>query len=169
MRQRGWGLLRTASLALLLALPASAPADEATPNVTSTELKEVAVEHQSDATIIHVTTSGPAKYRAEFMDSPNRLVVDLEDTVYAWRKTPLPVGQATVKEIRGSQYKKGVARLVLEFTRKVGYAIREDEDGLTIIVPTVVPPVPAAAQAVPQTSAKPAPEEPADPPAVATT
>src|SRR5713226_6228393 len=135
-------------LALLIMLPALALAEE--PTVTSaTELKQVAVEHQPDATIVHVTTSGAAKYHAEFMDSPNRLVVDLEDTVYAWRKAPLSVSEAPVKEIRGSQYRKGVARLVIEFTRKVGYAIREDEDGLTIVVAravaatdtTAVPPV----------------------------
>src|SRR6266581_3175384 len=124
-------------LALLIALPARTPAEE--PKLTSaTELKEVAVEHQPDATIVHITTSGAAKYHAEFMDSPSRLVVDLEDTVYAWRKAPLPVTEAPVKQIRGAQYRKGIARLVIEFTRKVGYAIREDEDGLTIVVPRVV-------------------------------
>src|SRR3989442_2433469 len=124
-------------LALLIVLPALTVAEE--PALTSAaELKEVAVEHQPDATIVHITTSGAAKYHAEFMDSPNRLVVDLEDTVYAWRKTPLPVTEAPVKEIRGSQYRRGVARLVVEFTRKVGYAIREDQDGLTIVVPRVI-------------------------------
>src|SRR6058998_104193 len=95
-------------------------------------------DHHADATIVHITTSGAARYHAEFMDSPSRLVVDLEDTVYAWRKAPLAVTESPVKEIRGSQYRKGIARLVIEFTRKVGYAIREDEDGLTIVVPRVV-------------------------------
>jgi len=137
IRQR-WGQWVTVwLLALLVMLPAPALAEE--PTLTSaTELKQVAVEHQPDATIVHITTSGAAKYHAEFMDSPSRLVVDLEDTVYAWRKTPLPVTEAPVKEIRGSQYRRGVARLVVEFTRKVGYAIREDKDGLTIVVPRVI-------------------------------
>src|SRR5207247_1695086 len=136
--QRRSGQWVTAGLlALLIALPARTPAEE--PKLASaTELKEVAVEHQPDATIVHITTSGAAKYHAEFMDSPSRLVVDLEDTVYAWRKAPLPVTEAPVKQIRGAQYRKGIARLVIEFTRKVGYAIREDEDGLTIVVPRVV-------------------------------
>ena len=124
-------------LALLVMLPAPALPEEPAVN-SATELKRVAVEHQPDATIVHITTSGAARYHAEFMDSPSRLVVDLEDTVYAWRKAPLAVTESPVKEIRGSQYRRGVARLVVEFTRKVGYVIREDEDGLTIVVPRVV-------------------------------
>src|SRR5436309_4483311 len=155
-------------LALLIVLPALTVAEE--PALTSAaELKEVAVEHQPDATIVHITTSGAAKYHAEFMDSPNRLVVDLEDTVYAWRKTPLPVTEAPVKQIRGAQYRKGVARLVIEFTRKVGYAIREDEDGLTIVVPRVAaadaPAAPARAPKSPAVAA--VPPEPKDAPSAA--
>src|SRR5712691_11808557 len=145
-------------LALLVMLPALAEE----PTLTSaTELKQVTVEHQPDATIVHITTSGAAKYHAEFMDSPSRLVVDLEDTVYAWRKTPLPVTEAPVKEIRGSQYRRGVARLVVEFTRKVGYAIREDKDGLTIVVPRVI----AATDST--TVPAPAPPEPTNAPSAA--
>jgi len=154
-------------LALLIVVPARTLAEE--PKLTSAaELKDVAVEHQPDATIVHITTAGAARYHAEFMDSPNRLVVDLEDTVYAWRKAPLPVTEAPVKQIRGAQYRKGVARLVIEFTRKVGYAIREDEGGLTIVVPRQV----ADASASPATASKNsvmavAPSEPTDVPSAA--
>src|SRR5712691_4296994 len=148
-------------LALLIVLPALALAEEPMPISALAELKEVTVDHQRDATVVHVTTSGAAKYRAEFMDSPARLVVDLEDTVYAWRTTPLPVTEAPVKEIRGSQYRRGVARLVVEFTRKVGYAIREDKDGLTIVVPRVI----AATDST--TVPAPAPPEPTNAPSAA--
>src|SRR5437899_2561407 len=167
--QRRSGQWVTAGLlTLLIALPARTPAEE--PKLASaTELKKVAVEHEPDATIVPITTSGPAKYHAEFMDSPSRLVVDLEDTVYAWRKAPLPVTEAPVKQIRGAQYRKGIARLVIEFTRKVGYAIREDEDGLTIVVPRVVADVSAAPKPLPLKSpvVAEAPAEPKDAPAAA--
>src|SRR3989475_6311284 len=167
--QRRSGQWVTAGLlALLIALPARTPAEE--PKLTSaTELKEVAVEHQPDATIVHITTSGAAKYHAEFMDSPSRLVVDLEDTVYAWRKAPLPVTEAPVKQIRGAQYRKGIARLVIEFTRKVGYAIREDEDGLTIVVARVVADASVTPKPLPLKSpvVAEAPAEPKDGPSAA--
>jgi type IV pilus assembly protein PilQ len=131
MLQAGWLAI------LLLLLPAAARANETAPDLAPAELREVAVAQLGESTIVQIKTTGAAKYRAEFMDSPNRLVVDLEDTRYAWRKAPLSVGQEPVKQIRGSQYRRGVARVVVEFTRKVGYAIREDVDGLAIVIPTM--------------------------------
>ena len=62
--------------------------------------------------------------------------IDFENTPYGWRKMPLAVGPDPVKQVRGSQYRKDVARLVVELTRKVGYAIREEPDGLVIVIPT---------------------------------
>lgn len=96
---------------------------------------------QPDTVTVFVKTSGAAKYQAELIDSPARLVVDFEDTTYGWRKTPLAVSSGPLKQIRGSQYRKGVARVVVELTRPVGYAIREDDDGLTIVIPTNMPPL----------------------------
>jgi type IV pilus assembly protein PilQ len=98
-------------------------------------LHDVTVVDQPDALLVRVKTAGPAKYRAELVDSPYRLVVDLEDTVYAWRKTPLIVGLEPVRQVRGGQYQGDVARVVVELTRKVGYVVRADDDGLAIIVP----------------------------------
>jgi type IV pilus assembly protein PilQ len=129
MLQAGW-------LVMLVLLPAAAGSNEVAPDLAPAELREVAVAQLGESTVVQIKTTGAAKYRAEFMDSPNRLVVDLEDTQYAWRKTPLSVAREPVKQIRGSQYRKGVARVVVEFTRKVGYAIREDADGLAIVIPT---------------------------------
>lgn len=123
-------------LAVLLISPAAVVAEEAAPDLALAQLSEVAVTQQAEATVVQIKTSGAAKYRAELMDSPSRLVLDLEDTLYAWRKVPLNVTREPLKQIRGSQYRKGVARVVVEFTRKVGYAIREDADGLAIIIPT---------------------------------
>jgi type IV pilus secretin PilQ/predicted competence protein len=114
-------------------------------------LRDVSVTAQPDGLLVRITTSGAAKYRAELMDSPDRLVLDLDDTTYDWRATPVTVADEPLRQIRGSQYRKGVARVVLEFTRKPGYAIREDADGLSVIIPraaprgteTAAPPAPA--------------------------
>jgi type IV pilus assembly protein PilQ len=107
-------------------------------------LHDVTVENQKDSLLVRVKTAGPAKYRAELVESPYRLVIDLEDTVYAWRKTPLVVGRDPVRQVRGGQYQGDTARVVVELTHKVGYVVRADDDGLAIIVPTTaaVPGVP---------------------------
>jgi type IV pilus assembly protein PilQ len=100
------------------------------------QLSDISVTTQEDTATIFVKTSAPPKYQADLIDTPTRLVIDFEDTEYSWRKTPLALSPAPLKQVRGSQYKKGTARVVIEFTRKVGYAIREDDNGLSIVIPT---------------------------------
>src|SRR5207237_5757505 len=73
--------------------------------------------------------------------------IDLENTVYAWRKTPLNVGKDPVKQVRGGQYRQGVARLVLDMSSSVRDATREESDGRAIVIPTAAPPAAAARSA----------------------
>src|SRR5712691_5228134 len=117
------------SVAAVLLVPA-------VPAAAQGVLLDVTVTSQPDALNIFVKTSTEPKYHAELIASPRRLVIDLEDTVYAWRRIPLTVGIDPVAQIRGSQYRKGVTRIVFDLTHDVGYAIREDEDGLAIVIPT---------------------------------
>ena len=126
---------RAFGLGLLLLVPAGTPA-VAQQAAATARLSDITVATQPDAVTVFVKTSAPAKYQAELIDSPARLVIDFEDTDYAWRKTPLNVAASPLKQIRGSQYKKGVARVVVQLDRKVGYAIREDDGGLAIVIPT---------------------------------
>ncbi|HSE91959.1 MAG TPA: AMIN domain-containing protein, partial [Methylomirabilota bacterium] len=158
------GLLLFPTLALAAAAETTPPSDAARAKVS-----DVTVTERSDSTRVHIRTTGAAKYRAEFIDSPWRLVIDLDDTVYAWRKTPLPIGKEPLKQVRGGQYRKGVTRVVVEFTRKSPYAIREDADGLAIIVPTVHAEAPndtasAAVAATPAPGPAPTPIPPAQAP-----
>jgi type IV pilus assembly protein PilQ len=122
-------VLVAVSVAFLLLVPVA-------PAKAQTVLSDVSVTSQPDALTVHVKTSREPRYRAELIGAPNRLILDLEDTVYSWRRTPLAVGTDPIREIRGSQYRKGIARVVFELTRSVGYAIREEDDGLAITIPT---------------------------------
>jgi type IV pilus assembly protein PilQ len=128
-------------------------------------LSDVTVTPHADSVTVFVKTSREAQYKADLVDSPSRLVIDLENTVYAWRKTPLNVGKDPVKQVRGSQYRQGVARVVLDLSRSVGYAIREESNGLAIVIPTAAPPAAAAAGNSPAMPAVPVPQDAA--PAVA--
>jgi len=140
-------------------------------------LSDVTVTPHPDSVTVFVKTSREAQYKADLVDSPSRLVIDLENTVYAWRKTPLNVGKDPVKQVRGGQYRQGVARLVLDLSRSVGYAIREESDGLAIVIPTAAPPAavarsaaaaaagPGAQEAPPAQAARPVQIAQATPPA----
>jgi type IV pilus assembly protein PilQ len=122
-------------------------------------LSDVTVTPHSDSVTVFVKTSREAQYKADLVDSPSRLVIDLENTVYAWRKTPLNVGKDPVKQVRGSQYRQGVARVVLDLSRSVGYAIREEPNGLAIVIPTAAPPATAAIGNSPTMPAVPVPQD----------
>ncbi|PYN33076.1 MAG: hypothetical protein DME01_19545 [Candidatus Rokuibacteriota bacterium] len=146
-------VLVVVSLALVLLVP-TGPGAQTDP----ARLSNVTVTPHPDSVTVFVKTSRDAQYKADLVDSPSRLVIDLENTVYAWRKTPLNVGKDPVKQIRGGQYRQGVARLVLDLSRTVGYAIREESDGLAIVIPTAAPPASAVSTNV--TPVTPAPQDP---------
>ena len=133
-------VLVVVSLALMFLVPTSTWAQ-----TEPVRLSDVTVTPHPDSVTVFVKTSREAQYTADLVDSPSRLVIDLENTVYAWRKTPLTVGKDPVKQIRGGQYRQGVARVVLDLSRTVGYAIREESDGLAIVIPTAAPPAAAPA------------------------
>jgi len=133
-------VLVVVSLALVLLVSTSTWAQNET-----ARLSDVTVTPHSDSVTVFVKTSREAQYKADLVDSPSRLVIDLENTVYAWRKTPLNVGKDPVKQVRGSQYRQGVARVVLDLSRSVGYAIREEPNGLAIVIPTAAAPAAAGA------------------------
>src|SRR4029434_9562010 len=124
-------VLVVVSLALALLLPTSSWAQ-----TEPARLSDVTVTPHPDSVTVFVKTSREPQYKADLVDSHSRLVIDLENTVYAWRKTPLSVGKDPVKQVRGGQYRQGVARVVLDLSRSVGYAIREDPNGLAIVIPT---------------------------------
>src|SRR6266850_1945842 len=147
-------VLVVVSLALVLLVP-TGPWAQTDP----ARLSDVTVTPHKDSITVFVKTSREPQYKADLVDSPSRLVIDLENTVYAWRKTPLNVGKDPVKQVRGGQYRQGVARLVLDLSRSVGYAIREESDGLAIVIPTAAPPVSAGSTNVAAAPAAPARQE----------
>ena len=118
-------------LAALVALPPVALGQGEPP----AELSEVVIVERDVAVEVWVRLSRPAKYQGELIDSPWRLVLDVEDTAYRWSVRPQPVAAEPVRELRGSQYRKGVARLVIELQRKVEYVVEQDREGLRIVLP----------------------------------
>ncbi|HKC08151.1 MAG TPA: AMIN domain-containing protein, partial [Methylomirabilota bacterium] len=99
------------------------------------QLKDVTIERAFDGAAVTVKTSGPTQYEAKLIDSPTRLVIDLTGATYSSSKSRWMSGVDPVKEVRGSQWRKGVARVVVEMNRAdVGYRIDETPDGLVIAV-----------------------------------
>src|SRR5688500_7454437 len=96
-------------------------------------LTDATVVEREGAVEVWVRLTRPSRYQAEVIDGPHRLVLDFDDTAYRWTTRPVPVTPEPVRELRGSQFKKGVARLVVELRRPAAYTIESDREGLRII------------------------------------
>src|SRR4029453_10561391 len=118
------------SLALLMLLGPALPAAAQ----SAVQLKNVQVESKSEGVTIKIATTGTPSYSASLIDTPARLVIDVTGAAYAWDKTRMNPDMPPIKEIRGSQWKVGTARVVVELTRKVGYRIEKGPDGLPVIL-----------------------------------
>jgi type II secretory pathway component HofQ len=111
------------------------------------QLKGVTVERQAEGVTVTLQTTAPVVYQAKVIDSPTRLIIDMDGTVYASPKARWMANLDPVKEVRGSQWKRGTARVVVELTRKVGYRIEDTVDGLVVILePSTSGQAPAAAR-----------------------
>ncbi len=99
------------------------------------QLNDVSIERAFDGAAVTVKTSGPTQYDAKLIDSPTRLVIDLSGATYSSSKSRWMSSVDPIKEVRGSQWRKGVARVVVEMNRNdVGYRIDETPDGLVVAV-----------------------------------
>jgi type IV pilus assembly protein PilQ len=157
-------MVPSVGLLLLLAVVVAGIGTAQTPDA-AVQVTSLSVDRLPDGVTVRIKTSGPAKYQSSFIDSPNRLVVDLPGATYTWSKTTLKSDTDPVRQVRGSQWKGSVARVVVELSRKVGYRIDQDAEGLLIVLepagtaqaekPTVkpretkakIPPAPAEAWA----------------------
>ncbi len=146
----GRAAVRIALSALMLVVAST------TASASPARLDDVKVATDADAMVVELRTSRVPRYTTELLDSPHRLVVDLEDTTYGWRTTPLSVGAGPIKAVRGAQTRKDRARIVIDLTRRVGFVVNEDSGGVSITIPTTaadatpaVPVVPVARPATP--------------------
>ena len=131
----GTDLMRSARIAGLAIAVSLAVAGVGSSQTTEVQLKDVSIERAFDGAAVTVKTTGPAQYEAKLIDSPTRLVIDLTGATYGSPRVRWTSGVEPVKEVRGSQWRKGIARIVVEMTKAdVGYRIDETPDGLVVSV-----------------------------------
>ncbi len=146
---------------LVTAAPPRLPSNSAAVTITDVEYKVVSPA----LTQVSVETSGPAKYRTETLNGPNRLAFDLAGAVLDQGvKTAQTVDGPVIKAIRvgrllSSQIKFG--RVVLDLSRMVGFSVdsRPTGSGMTYLInvittdpsaqAAIVPPVAPVAPYVP--------------------
>lgn len=123
-------------LAAIVALPAVAfGGGRSAPPIT--RLTEVAAVTDGPTAGLQIRAVGSLKYRARWLDHPRRLVLDFDDATHQLRNMPLDFSGPPLKQIRASQYREKVVRVVLEFAGPVRYAIRKEGGGLFVVITPV--------------------------------
>jgi AMIN domain len=97
-------------------------------------VRDVAIDTQQPGTVVLIKTSRLPRYSGSLIGNPPRLVIDFTEATFAWAQTRLPVKGADVKEVRGSQFRKGVARIVIELVQSTSYTIEPHIGGLQVAI-----------------------------------
>jgi type IV pilus secretin PilQ/predicted competence protein len=124
-----WALVAASFVCVLTTTPAPVRAEEAR---LAAKLEDVSIIAVEDSVVVRLTTSRRPRYRADVIDGPYRVVIDFSDTTYAWRRTPLVTAAGPLVQVRGSQFRKDVARVVLELKTRVPYTVREEGNSLLV-------------------------------------
>ncbi len=98
------------------------------------EVNDVSIDRGADGMTVTIKMTGSAPYQARTIESPTRLVIDLQGAIYASTRFRLTSGVDPIREVRGGQWKVGVARVVVELSRKVGYRIDGTDQGLVVVL-----------------------------------
>jgi len=121
------------TLSALIGLAGQEPglAQMAHSRVAPIAMTGVQVSRQPDGIAVKLSTTEPPEYRVTLLPAPVRVVIDLEGT-YAWQRQPLTAGPPPIREIRGSQWRPGISRVVVELSDPVDYRVEKEPDGLLL-------------------------------------
>lgn len=153
-------LLRTAIAGPLMATLALSPWTTLAREAASpARLEDVTVIEEPEGLGVLIRTSRPTPYRTQVLGAPPRVVIDLDDTVFAWGRPRLAVGVGPVGEVRGSQFRRTTARVVIELTRPAPHQVRLENQGLTVVFTRTS----GASAEIPARAPEPVPPRPAPP------
>lgn len=157
--------------------PASAPArsDVVTApsiqkTVAATRIREISVAQGGDALNIEISGSGPMTARTMKLTHPDRVVVDIPNSVLQGRARKIPVNTSDVKTVRAARYQEGTTRVVVDMAQMRDFQVVPEGNKLVVRLgqnSTAKPvPLPAmketvvTADAAPQPAKQIAPSEP---------
>ncbi|MFM2431515.1 MAG: hypothetical protein RLZZ511_2728 [Cyanobacteriota bacterium] len=70
---------------------------------------------------LEFTTDEGVQPKAQLIQNPSRVVIDLENTVFGKPQTTLPVNAGNIRSVRAGQFEKGITRIVIEL--EPGYTL----------------------------------------------
>ena len=107
------------SLLFLFAAPVRAAQDETTQSV----LNSIRYWKDPNYTRIVIDLKSPATFTENYLPNPDRLFIDLHNTIMGNGITPIQISDGVVTQVRAGQYDKETVRVVIDLSAKAGYKI----------------------------------------------
>jgi type IV pilus assembly protein PilQ len=151
---------------------ASARSDVATASptqktVAATRIREISVAQGGDALNIEISGSGPMTARTMKLTHPDRVVVDIPNSVLQGRAREIPVNSSDVKTVRAARFQEGTTRVVVDMAQMRDFQVVPEGNKLVVRLgqsSTAKPaPLPAMKETVITADAAPQPAKQAAP------
>jgi type IV pilus assembly protein PilQ len=161
------GIVLLASVSAMAADTVSQPGDVLVKNqdsaaaqkVVATRIGKVSVARESDGLNIEISGSGPMTAKTMKLTHPDRVVVDIPNSVLQGRAREIPVNSGDVKSVRVGRYQEGTTRVVVDMAQMRDFQITPEGNKLVVRMresSTAKPaPLPAMKEAVVTASAEP--------------
>jgi type IV pilus secretin PilQ/predicted competence protein len=166
------GILLLASVSAMAADTVSQPGGVRVKNQDSaaaqragatTRIGKISVARGSDGLNIEISGSGPMTAKTMKLTHPDRVVVDIPNSVLQGRAREIPVNSSDVKSVRVGRYQEGTTRVVVDMAQMRDFQIAPEGNKLVVHMressTTKPAPMPAMKEAVvtadaaPQTAA----------------
>jgi len=135
--------------------------------VAATRIREISVAQGGDALNIEISGSGPMTARTMKLTHPDRVVVDIPNSVLQGRAREIPVNSSDVKTVRAARYQEGTTRVVVDMAQMRDFQVVPEGNKLVVRLgqsSTAKPvPLPAMKEAVVTADAAPQPAKQAAP------
>ncbi len=118
----------------------------------TTRIGKISVARGGDGLNIEISGSGPMTAKTMKLTHPDRVVVDIPNSVLQGRAREIPVNSGDVKSVRVGRYQEGTTRIVLDMAQMRDFQIAPEGNKLVVSMrdsSTSKPaPIPAMKQAV---------------------
>jgi len=112
---------------------AAAPAATAMPkNGATTRIRGISVARGSDALNIEISGSGPMTAKTMKLTHPDRVVVDIPNSVLQGRAREISVNSNDVKTVRAARYQEGTTRVVVDMAQMRDFQVVPDGNKLVV-------------------------------------
>jgi type IV pilus assembly protein PilQ len=135
--------------------------------VAATRIREISVAQGGDALNIEISGSGPMTARTMKLTHPDRVVVDIPNSVLQGRAREIPVNSSDVKTVRAARFQEGTTRVVVDMAQMRDFQVVPEGNKLVVRLgqsSTAKPaPLPAMKETVITADAAPQPAKQAAP------